>query len=94
VDDSVHPADAVHLIGEFSGLGGAGEVADDHSRSVRGEVAQRRRPRQGAGMQDHVMAITHEVTGGGATEAVGGASDEDTEPDDGTRLGPGAGARG
>ena len=78
VDDSVHPADAVHLIGEVPGLGCAGEVADDHSRSVRGEVAERRCPLQGAGVQDHVMAITHEDTGGGATEPVGGAGDEDT----------------
>jgi hypothetical protein len=29
VDNSVHPADLVHLTGEVSGLGGAGEVADD-----------------------------------------------------------------
>ena len=78
VDDSVHPADLVHLAGEFPGLGGAGQVADDDSRGVRGEVAERRRPLAGAGVEDNVMAFTHEGTGGGAAESVGGAGDEDT----------------
>ena len=78
VDDRVHPADAVHLTGEVPGFGGAGEVADDDSRGARGEVAQRRRPLEGPGVQDNVMAITHEDSGGGAAEAVGGAGDEDT----------------
>ena len=62
MDDRVHPADLVHLIGEFSGLGCAAEVADDDSRGVRGEVAERRRPRAGAGVQDNVMAFTDENT--------------------------------
>ena len=78
VDDSVHPADLVHLTGEVSGLGCAAEVADDDSRGVRGEVAERRRPLAAAGVQDNVMAVTHEGTGGGAAESVGGAGDEDT----------------
>jgi hypothetical protein len=78
VDDSVHPADLVHLAGEFPGLGCAGQVADDHSRRVRGEVVERRRPLAAAGVQDDVMAFTDEGTGGGAAEPVGGAGDEDT----------------
>jgi hypothetical protein len=77
VDNSVHPADLVHLTGEVPGLGGAGQVADDDSRGVRGEVAERRRPLAGAGVQDNVMAFTDEGTGGGAAESVGGAGDED-----------------
>src|SRR6185312_15228868 len=78
VDDSVHPADLVHLAGEFPGLGCAAEVADDDSRGVRGEVAERRRPLVAAGAEDNVMAFTDEGTGGGAAESVGGAGDEDT----------------
>jgi hypothetical protein len=78
VDDSVHPADVVHLIGECPGLGCAGQVADDHSRGVRGEVAERRRPLEGAGVQDYVMALTHENPGGATAESVGGAGDEDS----------------
>jgi hypothetical protein len=77
VDNSVHPADLVHLTGEVSGLGCAAEVADDHSRRVRGEVAERRRPLASAGVEDNVMAFTDEDTGGGAAESVGGAGDED-----------------
>jgi hypothetical protein len=78
VDDSVHRSDAVHLIGEAPCFGGTGQVADDDSRSVRGEAAQRRRPLAGAGVQDHLMAFTHEDPGGGAAEPVGGAGDENT----------------
>jgi hypothetical protein len=78
VDNSVHPADLVHLAGEVPGLGCAGQVADDDSRGVRGQVAERRRPLAAAGVQDNVMAVTHEGTGGGAGESVGGAGDEDT----------------
>jgi hypothetical protein len=78
VDNGVHPADLVHLAGEVPGLGCAGQVAGDDSRGVRGEVAERRRPLAAAGVQDNVMALTDEGTGGGAAESVGGAGDEDT----------------
>jgi len=78
VDDSVHPADLVHLAGQVPGLGRAGQVAGDDSRGVRGEVAERRRPLAAAGVQDDVLAFTDEGTGGGAAESVGGAGDEDT----------------
>src|SRR6266702_1137735 len=77
-DNSVHPADLVHLTGEVPGLGCAAEVADDDSRGVRGEVAEHRRPIASAGVEDNVMAFTGEGTGGGAAESVGGAGDEDT----------------
>ena len=77
-DDSVHPADLVHLTGEVPGLGCAAEVAGDDSGGVRGEVAERRRPLASAGVEDNVMAFTDEDTGGGAAESVGGAGDEDT----------------
>ena len=49
MDNSVHPADLVHLTGECSGLGCAAEVADDGCCGVRGEVAERRRPLVSAG---------------------------------------------
>jgi hypothetical protein len=78
VDNSVHPADLVHLTGEVSGLSGAAEVADDHSRRIRGDVAERRSPLAAAGVEDNVMALTHQDTGGGAAESVSGAGDEDT----------------
>ena len=68
VDHGVHPADLVHLAGEFPGLGCAGQVADDDSRGVHSEVAERRRPLAAAGVQHHVMAFIHEDTGGGAAE--------------------------
>jgi hypothetical protein len=87
VDNSVHPADLVHLTGEVPGLGCAAEVADDDSRGVRGEVAERRRPLAAAGVQDNVMAFTHEDTGGGAAESVGGAGDEDTGHGDNSSAG-------
>ena len=77
VDNSIHPADLVYLIGEVPGLGGAGQVADDHSCGVRGEVADRRRPLAGACVQDHVLAFIDQDTGGGAAEPIGGACDED-----------------
>jgi len=67
----------VHLAGEFPGLGRAAEVADDDSRGVRGQIAERRRPLARAGVQDDVMAVTDEDTGGGAAGSVGGAGDED-----------------
>src|SRR5215831_13989093 len=78
VDYGVHPADLVHLIGEVLGLGRAAEVADDHSRGARCEVAERCRPLRSAGVQDNLLAVTHEDTGGGAAEPVGGAGYEDT----------------
>ena len=78
VDNSVHRADLVHLIGEVPGLGGAAEVAGDDSRGVWGEAAERRRPLAAAGVEDNVMAFTDEDTGGASAESVGGAGDEDT----------------
>jgi hypothetical protein len=77
MDNSVHSADAVHLIGEFPGFGRTAEVADDDSCRGWGEVTKRRRPLEATGMEDNVMAFTHENTGGGPTEPVGGAGDED-----------------
>ena len=80
-------ADLVYLTGEVSGLGCADEVADDDSRCVRGEVAERRRPLASAGVQDNVMAFTDEDTGGGAAESVGGAGDKDTGHGDDSSAG-------
>jgi hypothetical protein len=78
VDNSVHPADLVYLIGESSGLGCTGQVADDDSRSVRGQVAQHRSPLASARVEDNIMAFPHKETGGGTAESVGRAGDEDT----------------
>jgi hypothetical protein len=87
------PADLVDLAGEVPGLGGAGQVAGDDSRGVRGEVAERRRPRAAAGVQDNVMAFTDEGTGGGAAEPVGGAGDEDAGHGDNSSAGAVVGQR-
>ena len=73
-----HPADVIHLIGEFPGLCRTAEVAEDDSRGVRGEVSQRRRPLAGAGVEDNLMALTYKDPGGEVAESVGGAGDEDT----------------
>ena len=78
MDNSVHRADVVHLAGEVSGLGGAAEVADDHSSGVRREIVERRRPLASPGVQDDVMTFTDEGTGSGAAKTFGGAGDEDT----------------
>jgi hypothetical protein len=48
-----------------------------HERDA-GERGQPVRPLAAAGVQDDVMAFTHEDTSGGAAESVGGAGDEDT----------------
>jgi hypothetical protein len=47
VDDRVHPADVIDLIGEQPGVGCAAEVSDDDPRGPRGEAGDRRRPRSG-----------------------------------------------
>jgi hypothetical protein len=84
---TLHPADIVYLISELSGLGCAAKVADDDSRGVRGEVTKRRRPLEGTGVEDNVMAFTHQGTGGSAAESVGGAGDEDTGHEDNSSVG-------
>jgi len=56
----------------------AAEVSDDDPRGARGEVAERRCPLPGAGVQDNLMAFTHKGPGSSAAEPVGGAGDEDT----------------
>jgi hypothetical protein len=78
VDNGVHPADLVYLIGESSGLGCAGQIADDNSSGVPCQVAEHRRPLASARVEDNVMAFTHQESSGGAAESVGRAGDEDT----------------
>jgi len=73
VDDRVHAANVIDLLGEQPGLGRAGEVADDDSRGALGKAGDRRRPRSAAGVQDDLMALINEDTGGSAAEPVGGA---------------------
>jgi len=71
VDDSVHPADVVHLVGEQPGFGCAAEVADDDSCGARSKVGDSRCSRSGTGVQDNIMSLIDEDTGGPAAEPVG-----------------------
>ncbi len=77
VDDRIHPTDVVHLLGEPSVLGRAGEVADDDSRGAGGKVGDGRSSLSGTGMEDDVMALINDDTGGGPAEPVGGTGDKD-----------------
>jgi hypothetical protein len=86
VDDSVHPADLVHLIGELRGLGCAGEVADDDSRGVRGEVAEHSRPLASAGVEDNVRAFSHERRRRGLSPRATGQGDHTPDTPDGANA--------
>ena len=76
VDDGVHPAELVDLIGHGPDLLEAGEVADDHCRSPCGEVGQVSGPLVAAGVDDDLVAVIEQRGGGVAPEALGGAGDE------------------
>jgi hypothetical protein len=43
VDDGVHPAELVDLVGEVAGLRSAGEIANDQGRTAIDQVRQRSR---------------------------------------------------
>ena len=64
VDDGVHPAELVDLIGHGPGLLEVGEVADDHGRPVAGEVGQVGGPLVAAGVDDHLVAVIEQGGGG------------------------------
>ena len=76
VDDGVHPAELVDLVGHGPGLLEVGEVADDHGRPAVGEVGQIGGPLVAAGVHDDLVAVFEQEGGGVAAQALGGAGDE------------------
>ena len=66
VDNSVHPADLVHLAARSRVS--AALLRSPMTTPAASEVAERRRPLAGAGVEDNVMAFTDEDTGGGAAD--------------------------
>jgi hypothetical protein len=64
VDDRVHPAQLVDLIGEPAGLFSAGEVTDDHGCPPLGKVSNRGRTVRVADVNDHLMTVIDQVRGG------------------------------
>jgi hypothetical protein len=65
VDDRVHPAELVDLVGHGSGLLEVGEVADHHGRTAVGEVGQVFGPVVAAGVDDDLVAGGEQCGGGG-----------------------------
>ena len=60
VDDGVHPSERVDLVGDTSGLNGAGKIADDHTSRPLREILERRRALAGSRMQDDLMSFVEE----------------------------------
>jgi hypothetical protein len=58
VDDRVHPADLVDLVGETAGLFPAGEVTNNHGCPPLGEISNHGRPVRVAYVNDHLMTVT------------------------------------
>jgi len=77
VDDRVHPAQLVDLIGEPAGLFSAGEVTDDHGCPPLGKVSNRGRTVRVADVNDHLMTLIDQVRGGRHSQALGGAGHQD-----------------
>ncbi len=78
MNNRIHPADGIHLTGQVPGLRRTAQVADHDSRRARHEAAERRYPLAGTGVQDNLMAVTHQGPGGEAAEPVCRAGDKDT----------------
>jgi hypothetical protein len=64
VDDRVHPAKIVDLIGEPAGLFIAREVAHDYGRSPIGEIRQCGRPLWIACVDNYLVTVIYQVRGG------------------------------
>jgi hypothetical protein len=77
VDDRVHPAQAVHLVGDAAGLLEVGQVPDDGRSPPVQEVAHGREPVAVAGVDDDLVPVVEQRVGGRPSETVCGAGDED-----------------
>ena len=87
VDDGVHAAEGVDLVGEGARLGRAAEVADGHTPGARGEIGEDGRTLPAARVQHDLVALVQESAGGGEAEPVGGAGDEDASHRSGRSFG-------
>ena len=77
VDDGVHPAELVDLVGEGPGLLGAGEIADDQGGAAVDEIGQvGGRSVSVAGVDDDLVAVVEQSDGGGSAESLRGAGDQ------------------
>ena len=65
------------LVGDTSGINGAGKIADDHTSRPLREILERRRALAGSRMQDDLMSFVEERPRGGSAQTVGAAGDED-----------------
>ena len=63
VDDGVHPAELVDLVGEGPGLPGAGEIPDNACCTAVDQVGERGRSFAVAGVEDHLVPVVEQ--GGG-----------------------------
>jgi hypothetical protein len=77
VDDGVHPAELVDLVGEVDGLLGAAEIADDQGCTAVDQVRQRGRAVGVAGVDDDLVPVVEQGGGGGSAESLGGTGDQD-----------------
>ena len=71
VDDGVHPAELVDLVGEVPGLLRAGEITDDDCGTAVDQVGQRGRSAGVAGVDDHLVAVGEQGGGGGCGRGLG-----------------------
>ena len=78
VDDGVHAAEGVDLVGDGARLGRAAEIPDGHTHRARREIGEDGRALAAARVQHDLVALVEESAGGGEAEPVGGAGDEDT----------------
>jgi hypothetical protein len=77
VDDGVHPAELVDLLGEVPGLLSAGEIADNDCCTAVDQVGQRGRSAGVAGVHDDLVSAVEKGGGGGSAESLGRTGDQD-----------------
>ena len=77
MDDRVHPAERVHLVGDASRLLIDGQIADHDRSALVPKVTHGCEPLLVADVDDHVVALLEERPGGVPSQTVGGAGDED-----------------
>ena len=81
MDDRIHPAQRVHLVGDLAGLRHVVKVTDDHLGPSVDKVADRVDTIGVAHGDDDTVAGPQEFTCRGLAEAVGRPGDEDPHAD-------------
>jgi hypothetical protein len=76
VDDRVHAADRVDLVGDASSLDGAAQVANDEAFRVRSQIGDGRRAFTIARVQNDLMTLADERRGGRPPQSVCAAGDK------------------